>query len=432
MYLLYDILFLIAMPFLLVGFFFRGLRRGRVRRGLRERFGFYRRERLQPLEGRKVIWIHAVSVGEARAAIPLLRALRQTASQYAVVMTTVTETGQDVARKIPEVDACFYFPFDFSGIIHRALRAFHPCLILIVETEIWPNLMRLAYRRTIPVVLVNGRFSDRSFPHYCWAGRLTSWVMREFAAFCMQTALDARRACRIGAPPERVTVTGNLKFDMRADNAVAPADCPQLREEFRLPQESLVWACGSTHEGEEEILLRVYGRLRMQWPSLILALAPRHPRRFRAVAELVRREGFVLRLRSEITSDQALFTEGGVLLMDVMGEMLRLYALADLVFVGGSLVSVGGHNVLEASLMHRAVLFGPHMHNFREIVRLLLEAEGGVQVQDEAELEEKTAALLSDASLRGQMGEHGFRLLMENQGATEKTMAILERLLPEP
>ncbi|MBQ6668890.1 MAG: 3-deoxy-D-manno-octulosonic acid transferase, partial [Deltaproteobacteria bacterium] len=161
MYLLYDILFLIAMPFLLVGFFFRGLRRGRVRRGLRERFGFYRRERLQPLEGRKVIWIHAVSVGEARAAIPLLRALRQTASQYAVVMTTVTETGQDVARKIPEVDACFYFPFDFSGIIHRALRAFHPCLILIVETEIWPNLMRLAYRRTIPVVLVNGRFSDR-------------------------------------------------------------------------------------------------------------------------------------------------------------------------------------------------------------------------------------------------------------------------------
>ncbi|MBR5346822.1 MAG: 3-deoxy-D-manno-octulosonic acid transferase, partial [Deltaproteobacteria bacterium] len=219
---------------------------------------------------------------------------------------------------------------------------------------------------------------------------------------------------------------------MRADNAVAPADCPQLREEFRLPQESLVWACGSTHEGEEEILLRVYGRLRMQWPSLVLALAPRHPRRFRTVAELVRREGFVLRLRSEITPEQALFTEGGVLLMDVMGEMLRLYALADLVFVGGSLVSVGGHNVLEASLMHRAVLFGPHMHNFREIVRLLLEAGGGAQVQDEAELEEKAAALLSDASLRGQMGEHGFRLLMENQGATEKTMAILKRLLPEP
>ncbi|MBN1142236.1 MAG: 3-deoxy-D-manno-octulosonic acid transferase [Deltaproteobacteria bacterium] len=429
MFLLYDIGLFLAMPVLLLVFFFRGLRRGRLRQGLRERCGFYNAARLAVLRGRRVIWVHAVSVGETRAAVPLLKALRQTYPGAALVLTTVTETGQATAQKIPEVDLCLYFPFDLSWIVERALLQIDPDMILIVETEIWPNLVRLARDRNIPVILVNGRLSDRSFPRYMMGRPVVRLIMEQFAFFCMQTAQDGRRIGLIGAPKERVTVTGNLKFDMAVE-AIGEGERQQFQREFRLPAGVPLWVCGSTHEGEEEAILRIFARLLESWPQLILVLVPRHPDRCRGVAEMIRANGFSFRLRSDLARSEALLGSGEILLTDTMGDMVKLYSLADIVFVGGSLTPVGGHNVLEASSVRKPVLFGPHMNNFKEIARLLLKAEGGMCVSGEGELGDAVDQLLRDRKLRERLGNNGFRLLEENQGATEKTMAVLNRFLP--
>ncbi|NLC70569.1 MAG: 3-deoxy-D-manno-octulosonic acid transferase, partial [Desulfuromonadaceae bacterium] len=257
MFLLYDIGLFLAMPVLLLVFFVRGLRKGIVRRGLRERLGFYNPARLAVLEGRRVIWVHAVSVGETRAAMPLLKSLRREYADAALVLTTVTETGQATAQKISEVDLCLYFPFDFSWIMQRSLSQLRPAMILIVETEIWPNLARLAHQRRIPVALVNGRLSDRSFPRYLMVRWVVRVVMDQFSAFCMQTAQDAQRVGLIGAPREKVVVTGNLKFDMQID-PVGTVERRRFQEEFRIPDGVPLWVCGSTHEGEEEALLRIF------------------------------------------------------------------------------------------------------------------------------------------------------------------------------
>ncbi|NLV23549.1 MAG: 3-deoxy-D-manno-octulosonic acid transferase [Deltaproteobacteria bacterium] len=428
MFLLYDIGLFLAMPVLLTVFFFRGLRKGIVRRGLRERLGFYNPDRLALLKERPVIWVHAVSVGETRAAVPLLKALRKEYPQRALVLTTVTETGQATAQKIAEIDLCLYFPFDFSRVVERALDQIRPSLILIVETEIWPNLVRLARRRNIPVALVNGRLSDRSFPRYkmaLWAVRV---VLDQFKAFCMQSAQDAQRVEMLGAPPEKIVVTGNLKFDLQVE-AAGKGEKGRFQEEFRLPAGVPLWVCGSTHEGEEEALLRVFARLKATWPELILVLVPRHPNRCRSVAEMIRSHGFSCRLRSETNPSSPLLAPGGILLIDTMGDLVKLYSLADMVFVGGSLTPVGGHNLLEASAVGKPVLFGPHMNNFKEITRLVLNAQGGVCVAGEKDLENNLDRLLRDESLRCHMGSNGYQLLEKNQGATRKTMAVVKRLL---
>jgi 3-deoxy-D-manno-octulosonic-acid transferase len=427
-FLLYDIGLFVAMPVLLGVFFFRGLRKGIVRRGLRERLGFYNPDRLALLQGRRVIWVHAVSVGETRAAMPLLRALRREYADAALVLTTVTETGQATAQRIAEVDLCLYFPFDFSWIVERSLDQLRPSLILIVETEIWPNLARLARQRNIPVALVNGRLSDRSFPRYRLVRRLLQPVLDQFSAFCMQSVQDAKRISLIGALREKILVTGNLKFDMQIDPLGEP-DRLRFQNEFRLPDGLPLWVCGSTHEGEEEALLRVFSRLLSAWPQLILVLVPRHPDRCRGVAEMIRSHGFSCRLRSELSSSAPLLAAGGILLIDTMGDLVKLYSLADLVFVGGSLTPVGGHNLLEASSVRKPVLFGPHMNNFKEIARLILKAEGGLCVSGEGELHDSVDRLLRDEPLRRKMGDNGYRLLEENQGATRKTMAVVKRLL---
>jgi len=427
-FLLYDIGLFLAVPVFLMVFFIRGLRKGIVRRGLRERLGFYSPRRLDVLRGRRVIWIHAVSVGETRAAVPLIKALRSEYKDAALILTTVTETGQATAQKIAEVDLCLYFPFDFSWSVRRSLDQLQPSLILIVETEIWPNLVRLAKRRDIPVALVNGRLSDRSFPRYRMARWVTRVVMDQFSAFCMQSSQDGQRIGLIGAPQEKITVTGNLKFDMKVD-PLGEIEAQKFQEEFRIPDGVPLWVCGSTHEGEEEALLRVFAHLRSSWPQLILVLVPRHPNRCRGVAEMIRSHGFSCRLRSELGLLAPFLPPGSILLVDTMGDLVKLYSLADVVFVGGSLTPVGGHNLLEASSVGKAVLFGPYMNNFKEIARLVLKAQGGLSIVNEGDLHENVDRLLGDEVLRRQMGKNGYHLLAENQGATRKTMAILNRLL---
>jgi len=426
-FLLYDLLLTIVGFALVPYYLLRGIKYGKSRRGIRERLGFYAPGTLTALTGRQVIWVHAVSVGETRAAIPLLKALRQAHPQHALVLSNVTETGHAIAQEIDCVDVCLFFPFDLSGVVRRVLTRVKPCLIVLVETEIWPNFVRLAHRQNIPVALVNGRISDRSFPRYMRFQRLLGPVLDCIDLFAMQTELDAERIHELGAPRERVRVSGNMKFDMVApsfDEAVLG----NLRTLFGLNEENTLLVAGSTHAGEEDLLLHAYRDCLKEAPGLRLMLVPRHPERAQEVATLVGEQKLKARLRSQCQPGEPL--EGDtVLIGDTLGEMLHFYALAEMVFVGGSLVSIGGHNILEASLLGKTVLFGPHMNNFKEIARLVLFARGGRQVHDLEDLTDTLRSLLKDPAQRLRMGKSGYSQLERHSGATDLSRSLLSELL---
>lgn len=427
-YLLYDLILLLVGLALIPYYLVRGVRYGKSRRGIRERLGFYASNHLAPLNGRSVIWVHAVSVGETRAAIPLLKALRKAYPQHAIVLSNVTETGHAIAQRIDMVDLCLFFPFDLSLVIHRVLRQVNPQLIVLVETEIWPNFVRLAHRRGIPVALVNGRISDRSYPRYKRFKKLLTPVLDCIDLFAMQTELDAERIHDLGAGRDKVRVSGNLKFDM-----ISPVRTDDERARFRtllgMDGDQVLVVAGSTHPGEEEVLLQACRECQGRYPALRLMLVPRHPERSSEVADLVQRQGFKAQLRSQCHGEALL--AGTVLIGDTLGEMLQFYDLADIVFVGGSLVPIGGHNILEASLLAKVVLFGPHMNNFKEISRLVLFARGGRQVNDRDDLAQTLVELLEHPDQRVFMGRAGRALLDRHAGATQRSLQILASLLEQ-
>lgn len=426
-FVLYDLTLLLVAAALIPWYLLRRTLGLRSRRGLRERFGLYAPQRLAVISGRPVIWIHAVSVGETRAAIPLIKGLRQAWPEHALVLTNVTETGHEVARAMAELDLCLFFPLDLSFVIRRVLARLNPSLIVIVETEIWPNLIHAAALRHIPLVLVNGRISDRSYPRYRRFKRILASILTQVRCFCMQSEVDSARIIALGARPESVFTSGNLKFDMPMN--LAETDAALLRLRYRLPDHLPVWICGSTHDGEEALLLQCYRTLLAQGEELVLVLAPRHPPRVPAVCDLLSTQGFPYRRRSELTAATPLLTIGEILVVDTLGELLPLYAASDLVFVGGSLVPVGGHNLLEAALVHRPVIFGPHMHNFREISQLILDAGAGRQVSSPEELPALIAGYLRDPQRGVEEGTAGERLIAAHTGATARTVAQLQRLV---
>lgn len=427
-YLLYDLLLCLSALVLVPYYLLRGVRYGKTRRGIRERLGSYSKGLIAALRGRQVIWVHAVSVGETRAAAPLFKAIRQRYPEAVLLLSHVTETGREVALKVAEADHCIFFPFDLSWLVRRSLRRIRPAVVILVETEIWPNFVRAARRQGIPVILVNGRISDRSLPRYRLAGSILQQVLAGVSAFCMQTAQDARRIRLLGAAPEQILVTGNLKFDMPAPPAALAAQA-DLLEQFRLPLNALVWVAGSTHPGEEEAVAEVYRQLLPRHPNLFLVLVPRHPERVRQVRDELAKRNLQVTLRSALQGRQRALCPGEVLLVDTLGEMLTFYAMADVVFVGGSLVPVGGHNILEASLLSKPVLFGPHMQNFKEIAGLIRKAEGGLVVADRDDLYHQLRLLIENPAERRRLGENGYNLLQQNRGATERTLAEIDRQL---
>lgn len=424
---LYDLLLLLVAAALIPWYLLRRVLGLRTRIGLRERFGLYAPQRLAVINGRPVIWIHAVSVGETRAAIPLLKALRQAWPEHALVLTNVTETGHEVAATIAELDLCLFFPLDLSLVIHRVLDRLQPTLIVIVETEIWPNLIRAAALRHIPLALINGRISDRSYPRYHWWKPLLAPLLQQVQSFCMQSQVDSERIMALGARSESVVTSGNIKFDMPMN--LDESDPVILRERYRLPLDLPLWTCGSTHDGEEALLLSTYRILLDQGANLALILAPRHPSRVPVVSELLTSQNFPFRLRSQLKEGGPLLARGEVLLVDTLGELLPLYAASDLVFVGGSLVPVGGHNLLEAALVSRPVIFGPYMHNFRDISQLILSAGAGRQVSAPEELPELIIGYLHDPQLMQQQGAAGQQLIALHAGATARTVALLRSLV---
>lgn len=427
LYLVYDILLVLAIPLLVPWYLWRYVRRGRLRKGIGERFGLISREKTSLLDGSDTVWVHAVSVGETMAVRPLLKALKARWPERKIVLSTVTETGREIAEKLPEADLCVYFPFDFGFSAALALKRIRPALIVIVETEIWPNFLRHARRLGIPAVLANGRISDKSFGGYRRFSRLFRPVLANFSALCMQSGEDASRIAMIGAPPSRVHVAGNLKYDMPVPT-VPEERKAALRARYRIPAQVPVFTAGSTHQGEEEAVLAACVALSAEGREFFLALAPRHPERAGEVAELLGRFGITFARRSSLDGSAECLNAGDALLVDTVGELMDLYAVSDLVFVGGSLVPVGGHNVLEPASLGVPVLFGPHMNNFREIAARMLDCGGGRRVDDAPMLKEAMRVLLDSQAARREMGQCGANLLREHSGSTERHMEIIASL----
>ena len=426
-YTIYNILSLFLVVPVFLFNIFRSLKRGWPL-VIPERFGFVPKQQLARVAGRPVIWLHAVSVGEIIAARPLLLALRARYPLHALVVTCTTETGNTTAERFAEIDLCLYFPFDFLPSVRAIISAVKPRIIIIMETEIWPNFSREAARRHIPLVLANGRISDRSFKRYLSFSWFFRPSLRCFSAICMQSPTGCTRIVAIGADRAIVHDGGNLKHDIPS-HPVGDSERIELRGRYAIPVTSSVWTAGSCREGEEQFLIATYRKLLNEFDNLLLVLVPRHPERCDAIGSLLTQAALPYRLRTSLKENDNLLHNGEVLLVDTVGEMMNLYGLADFAFVGGSLVPIGGHNLLEPASVGVPTVFGPYMANFREIEALILEYGAGIQVQSPDELTTTCQTLITSTELRRVLGQNGLKLLRDNGGATARHMEVIARYI---
>jgi 3-deoxy-D-manno-octulosonic-acid transferase len=413
---LYNLLLYLLLPAALLRLLWRSRRAPAYRQRWRERIGLYGGRDL-----RSVAWVHAVSVGEVQAAQPVIKHLLDRHPNERVMVTTTTPTGSQRLRDLFEDQVHHvYTPFDLPPMMNRFLDAVQPRLALVMETEIWPNMLDACEHRHIPVILANARLSARSCNGYAKLGGFTRDTLRGFAAIAAQGPDDAARFRGLGAPAERVLVTGSIKFDVRRPGSLLE-QAEALRHAWGAHRP--VWVAASTHEGEEEQILRVHRRLRRHHPTALLVLVPRHPERFDRVAALALRRRLSLVRRS---TGEPCGPNVDVLLGDTMGELPVFLAAGDAAFIGGSLVPVGGHNLLEAAAVGVPVTMGPHTFNFAQITRLLIQEGAAIQISDADELAECMSSWLGDAAARTAIGENGRRVVEENRGALQRLLAIVD------
>ncbi|MFA5072409.1 MAG: 3-deoxy-D-manno-octulosonic acid transferase [Nitrospirota bacterium] len=417
MYFIYNVFLVFATVVLLPVILFKLITVPKYRGGITQKLGRLRKGVMRIIRGTRPIWVHAVSVGEVMAVHPLIRELKKKYPDQKLVLSTVTVTGYYTARqRVPEADAVFFFPFDYAWIVRRIIRGIKPSLVLIAETELWPNFFRELKKEGIPSAVINGRISPTSYKNYLKFKPFFTEVFKFIDLFCMQSAADADRIREIGADSNKVLVTGNLKFDQKIP-AVSPI--PGL-----VSQERKIITAGSTHRGEEKALLEIFKKLRDKYPDLLLILAPRHPERFDEVAGLIHAAGFECQRRTRFQGPVK-----DVLLLDTIGELAAFYSLADIAFVGGSLVKVGGHNLLEPAGMKKPVIFSRYMFNFKEISEALLSSGGGIMVKNKDELYLTFEELLSNPDRAQEMGKRAFDVIAMNSGAAKKTLDAIGRLI---
>jgi 3-deoxy-D-manno-octulosonic-acid transferase len=442
MYFLYRILTAVGM-FLLVPYYaLRGWRRDEPSRALRERLGnlppeiLFRAAAKGPAANSSLrpVWIHAVSVGEVLAAKPLVEGLKRRFPDRAVFVSTTTETGQRLAReRLQAADGIFYFPLDWIVPVRRALRAMHPALVIVMETEIWPNFLREARQRNVPVIFANARISEKSFARYNrWKFLVDGFfarVLRDAELFLAQTPEDAARLDEMGAPAGRVEVTGNLKYDGEQPDisrfGVWLED--QIRKQERWP----VLIAGSVVAEEEEAVLAAYDVVQRKWRHALLVLAPRKPDRFDAAASIAASGGWNVVRRNHLDLDAPLDENADVLVLDSIGELAGLYLLGDAVFVGGSLVPAGGHNILEPAWFAKPPVFGTSMENFRDMAAQFLAAQAGIQVSSGMQLGKVWVQLIENSALRERMGQAALKLSERNRGATARSLDRIGSVLEE-
>ncbi|MCL6582860.1 MAG: 3-deoxy-D-manno-octulosonic acid transferase [bacterium] len=436
---LYDLLLLGFCLGQMPRFLFEYFTTTKYKEDLGQRFGIYSpalRRQFQNL--RPAAWIHAVSVGEVVAATPLIRELSARYPDFPLIISTVTRSGRQMVKKSlgPQGDQSIFLPFDFQWITERVMRLIRPRFLLLTETEIWPNLIHSAARHKAPIMLVNGRISSRSYQRYRLVRSWLRPVLDKIRVFGMQSDRDAARIISLGADPKRVFVTGNLKFDQAASR-ISPLEQESLAQGLRLSADAALLVAGSTHRGEEEVLIGIYRQLLSQFPNLALLIAPRYLPQAQAIEALCRQAGVYCERKSLLLQGQSLKPAdsqkiGRLIILDTIGELSKMYSLATVVFVGGSLVPVGGHNLLEPATYGKPVLFGPYIDNFRQISELLKGCGAGFEVKSGQELKAKIEELLQDRAARDQAGRAAWRAVEENRGATGKTINLIERYVIKP
>lgn len=431
MYFVYSSLLTLGFILLLPRFAIDALRNGKYVTGLRQRLG-----NLPEIQtnGKRVVWLHCVSVGEAQAAQTLVRAIKERYPNLALVISTTTVTGQKIARDIyrDHAKAVFYFPVDWAWTVRRVLRAIQPAAILVMETELWPNLFRESRRCEIPIALINGRISDKSFSRYQLVRPFIRRVLNDLAIATLQTDRDAARVRELGLAKERIIVSGNLKFDTAAA-AANDHVADELSLRFGLSNCPLIVAA-STHEPEERITLEAFQTVRQTHPQTRLLIAPRHPERFEQVADLLKKSGLSWARRSEPSKPEDKVAD--IVLLDSIGELRAAFSRALLAFVGGSIAPHGGHSVIEPAADGICTVTGPHMQNFAAVVKALLDEDALVQLppsdQPAAQLAHTLSGLLSDDRRRADIGKRAQAVCDHHRGATERTLQLLSSILAAP
>jgi 3-deoxy-D-manno-octulosonic-acid transferase len=429
MYIVYSLLTLCGFVVVSPYFLFQAVRYGKYVGSLRQRLGYLPVS--LNVDNEESIWIHAVSVGEALTARALAADLKSRYPRLRLFLSTTTMAGQQVARRsLQHVDAVFYFPFDWAFIVRRTLNIVKPRVFVMMETEIWPNLLRISREQGVKTIMINGRISSRSYPRYRLIRPFFKRVLADIDRFCMQSDESARRLIDLGADPARVTVTGSLKFDSLEMPTSFTHGKPRERvlRYFRLSPGRIVVVAGSTVPGEEVAVLRAFARIKKTRPGALAILAPRQPERFGEVERIARDSGFVTSRRSDLPIDAE--PRADVVILDTLGELAKLYQLATAVFVGGSLVDRGGHNILEPAIFGKPILFGPYMQNFREIADAFLSNDAAVQVTSDRDLEQAMVTLLADPVRQAKLGAAARALVEANRGAKDKTLAVIAELLP--
>ena len=427
-YILYDILIHLSTAALLPYFFFKMLTTRKYREGIPERFGFIasgKNGKLANSASARTLWVHAVSVGETRAVMPVVKLLKNRDPALRVVFSTVTRTGQETARKDGAglIDGLIYFPLDLSWAAGNTVRAINPAVFVVVEKEVWPNCFRALARRGVPIIVVNGTISERSYRRFKKLGFFFRGVFGLVSSFCARTDGDRERAVGLGVAPERAVTTGNIKFDLTPPST--DARFPDgLKKALGIGGAGLVIVAGSTHAGEEEEVLAAFKELQRDFSDLKLVIAPRHPERFTEVASLIKKTGLSWTRRSDGGGKP-----GSVVLLDTVGELMMVYSFATVAVVGGSIATgIGGHNLLEPAYYGKPVVYGENLSTYMEMAEMLEAAGGGVRV-GKGELYGALFKLLGDKSLREEMGARARALVEANRGAAAKSVAIIEEHL---
>ncbi|HVB28503.1 MAG TPA: 3-deoxy-D-manno-octulosonic acid transferase [Terriglobia bacterium] len=432
MYRLYSILFSLGLVLMAPWYIWR--HRGRKELwGWRERLGKLPPGLRQEVPG--AIWIHAVSVGETLAVAGLVKRLQQRYPERKIFLSSVTATGREAGeKKLPDVAGRFYLPFDWKWAVRRVLRHIRPSLLVIVETELWPNLLRTVRESGCKTVMVNARVSDRSFPGYRLGRPFMRRVLRDVTRICTQTATDAERFRQLGARADSLVVTGNLKFDGRAPEFGKFG--ARIKEALAAENRTPVLVAGSTMRGEEPLVLEAWQRIHARHPCGLMILAPRHPGRFDEVAELLKARQLSAIRRTNLPEDEyeirRLLSQTEILLLDTIGELAEMVGVADVVFVGGSLVPTGGHNVVEPAFWGKPILFGPHMNNFRDVASLFLGAGGAVQVANANGLADAVLRLLDHPDEARRLGERAQGVIQQQTGAATRILEQMEEWLGTP
>jgi len=416
---IYSLLFYLLLPFILLRLIWRGFSTPDYWQRWPERFGFIK---AKPVN-QEVIWIHAVSVGEVQAAVPLIQALQQPWPPPSILVTTMTPTGsQRVQKLFGDKVWHVYLPYDLPDAVARFLNQVQPRLAIIMETELWPNLLSACHHRQIPVILANARLSANSAKNYQYLGKWMSTILSYITVIAAQTQVDAERFRHLGAKSTQVRVTGSIKFDSRLPSDLSE-QITHLRQQWG--QARLVWIAASTHEGEEEAVLAALAQLKPVFSNLLLVLVPRHPERFQRVARLCTRQGYKIVRRSE---NGICTVETDIYLGDTMGELPLLYAACAVAFVGGTLVPVGGHNLMEPAAVGVPIIVGPQVFEWAEITRQLIVAGAVRQVNNANELATELKLLLANQTLRDEMGRCGKLFVEQNRGALARLLEIIARI----